>query len=48
MSENRVLKRIFWPKKKKVTGDCSKLHNNEALNDMYSSPNIIHVINSEE
>jgi len=46
VSENRVL-RIFGPKKKKVTGDWRKLHNEE-LNDIYSSPNIIQGINWEE
>ena len=37
--ENRVLRRIFWPKRDEVTGECMKLHNEE-LNDLYSSPNI--------
>jgi hypothetical protein len=40
--ENRVLKRIFEPKRDAVTGECRKLHDEE-LND-YSSPNIILVI----
>jgi hypothetical protein len=39
MSENRVLKRIFGPKRDEVTGEWRKLHNEE-LNDLYSS-NII-------
>jgi hypothetical protein len=34
--ENRVLWRIFGPKRDKVTGEWRKLHNEE-LNDLYSS-----------
>jgi hypothetical protein len=34
--ENRVLGRIFGPKRDKVTGEWRKLHNVE-LNDLYSS-----------
>ena len=45
MFENRVLRRIFGPKRDKVTGEWRKLHNEE-LNDLYSSPNIFHVIKS--
>jgi hypothetical protein len=41
--ENRVLRRIFGPKKDKATGEWRRLHNEE-LNDVYSSPNIIRVI----
>jgi hypothetical protein len=37
--ENRVLRRIFGPKKDEVTGECGKLHNEE-LNDLYSSSNV--------
>jgi hypothetical protein len=43
--ENRVLRRIFGPKRDEVTGECRRLHNEE-LNDLYSSPNIIRVIKS--
>ena len=43
--ENRVLRRIFWPKRNEVTGEWRKLHNEE-LNDLYSSPNIVQVIKS--
>jgi hypothetical protein len=43
--ENRVLRRIFGPKRDGVTGWWRRLHNEE-LNDLYSSPNIILVIKS--
>jgi hypothetical protein len=43
--ENRVLRRIFGPKRDKATGGWRRLHN-EKLNDLYSSPNIIRVIKS--
>jgi hypothetical protein len=42
---NRVLRRIFWPKRDGVTEEWRRLHNEE-LNDLYSSPNIICVIKS--
>ena len=45
MSENRVLRRVFGPKWDEVTGDWRKL-NNEELNDLCSSPNIVRVIKS--
>ena len=45
MSENRALGRIFGPKRDEVTGEWSKLHNEE-LNDLYCSPNIVRVIKS--
>jgi hypothetical protein len=41
--ENRVLRRIFGPKKDEVTGGWRKLHNEE-LHGFYPSPNIIRVI----
>jgi hypothetical protein len=41
--ENRVLRRIFGPKRDGVTGEWRRLHNEE-LNDVYPSPNIIWVI----
>jgi hypothetical protein len=41
--ENRVLRRIFGPKRNEVTGEWRKLHNEE-LNDLYCSPNIVRVI----
>jgi hypothetical protein len=41
--ENRVLRRIFGPKRDKETGEWRRLHNKE-LNDLYSSPNIFSVI----
>ena len=42
---NRVLRRIFGPRRDEVTGEWKKLHNEE-LNDLYSSPNIVRVIKS--
>jgi hypothetical protein len=41
--ENRVLRRIFGPKRDEVTGDWRRLHNKE-LYALCSSPNIIRVI----
>jgi len=41
--ENRVLRRIFGPKRDEVTGDWRKLHNEE-LNDLYCSPYIVPVL----
>jgi hypothetical protein len=41
--ENRVLRRIFGPKRDEVTGEWRKLHNKE-LHDLYSSPSIIRII----
>jgi hypothetical protein len=43
--ENRVLKRIFGPKRDEATGDWKKLHNEE-LHNLYSSPSIIRMIKS--
>jgi hypothetical protein len=43
--ENRVLRRVFGPKRDEVTGEWRRLHNKE-LDDLYSSPNIIRVIKS--
>jgi hypothetical protein len=43
--ENRVLRRIFGPRRDEVTGELRKLHN-EDLHDLYSSPNIIRMIKS--
>ena len=43
--ENRVLRKIFGPKRDEVTGEWRKLYN-EVLNDLHSSPNIIRVIKS--
>jgi hypothetical protein len=43
--ENRVLRRIFGPKRDEVTGEWRKLHYEE-LNDLYCSPNIVRMIKS--
>jgi hypothetical protein len=43
--ENRVLRRIFGPKRDEVTGEWKKLHNEE-LRDLYSLPSIIRIIKS--
>ena len=45
MFKNRVLRRIFGPKKDGVMGEWRRLHNEE-LNYLYSSPDIIWVIKS--
>jgi hypothetical protein len=42
---NRVLRRIFGPKRDEVTGPWRKLHNEE-LRDLYSSSSIIRLIKS--
>ena len=43
--ENRVLRRVFGPKRDEVTGEWRKLHNEE-LRDLYSLPNIVRVVKS--
>ena len=43
--ENRVLRRIFGPKRDEVTVERRNLHNEE-LNELFSSPNIVRVIKS--
>ena len=45
VSDNRVLRKIFGPKRDEEPGEWRKLHKEE-LNDPYCSPNIIRVINS--
>jgi hypothetical protein len=43
--ENRLLRRIFGPKRDEVTVEWRKLQNEE-FNDYYSSPNIVQLIKS--
>jgi len=43
--ENRVLRRVFGPKRDEVTGEWRKLHNEE-LNDLYSVPSIVQAVKS--
>ena len=42
---NRVLRRVFGPKRDEVTEEWRKLHNEE-LRDLYSLPNIERVVKS--
>jgi hypothetical protein len=44
--ENRVLRRIFGPRRYEVTGEWIKLHN-EKLHDVNFSPSIIRIIKSK-
>jgi hypothetical protein len=44
--ENRVLRRVFGPKRDEVTGEWRKLHNEE-LSELYSLPNIARVVRSK-
>jgi hypothetical protein len=44
-SENRVLRKIFGPKREEVAGDWRRLHNEE-LHNLYASPHIVTVIKS--
>jgi len=41
--ENRVVRRMFGPKREEVAGGWRRLHNEE-LHNLYASPNIISVI----
>jgi hypothetical protein len=43
--KNKVLRRIFGPKRNEVTGGWRKLRNEE-LRDLYSSPSVIRIIKS--
>ena len=40
-----MLRRLFGPRRNEATGEWRELHNDE-LNDLYSSSNIVRVINS--
>ena len=43
--QNKVLRRIFGPRRDEVTWDWRRLHNEE-INGLYSSPNVVRVIKS--
>ena len=43
--ENRVLRRVFGPKRDEITGEWRKLHNEE-LSDLYCSFNIVRLMKS--
>jgi hypothetical protein len=43
--ENRLLRRIFGPRRDEVRGEDGKLHN-EGLHNLYCSPNIVRMIKS--
>ena len=43
--ENKLLRRIFGPRRDEVTGEWRRFHNEE-LNDLFSSPNIVRVMTS--
>ena len=43
--DNRVLRRVFGPKRDEVTGKWRKLHN-EKLSDLYCLPTIVRVVKS--
>jgi hypothetical protein len=45
VAENRILRKIFGPKRDELTREWGRLHNEELL-DLYSSPNIFRVIKS--
>jgi hypothetical protein len=45
--ESRVFRRILGPRRDEVRGEWRKLYNEE-INDLYSSPNIVRVIKSQE
>jgi hypothetical protein len=45
--ENRIVSKIFGPKRDENVGGCRKLHNEE-LNNSYALPNIIRIIKSRK
>ena len=47
MFENKELRKIFGVKRDEITGEWRKLHNAE-LNALYSSPNILGILNRDD
>jgi len=45
--ENRVLRKVFGPRRDEVTGEWRKLHKEE-LSDLYSLPNRVRVVKSRK
>jgi hypothetical protein len=45
VSENKVLKRLFGPKRNEMAGGWKRL-DNEELRNLYASPNVIRMIKS--
>jgi hypothetical protein len=45
VSQNRVLRRIFGPRREEVAGGWRRLHNEE-LRNLCTSPNVMRVIES--
>ena len=43
MFENRMLRRVFGPKRDEVTGEWRKL-DNEELSDLYTLPSVVRVV----
>jgi hypothetical protein len=47
MFDNKVMRRIFGPKREEVAGDWRRLHN-EGLHNLYASPHMITAMKSRE
>jgi hypothetical protein len=45
--DNRVLRKIFRPKRDEVTGKWKRIHSEE-LHEQYNSPNVIGLKNSKK